>query len=78
MAKVSYFIRHRGNPDGTATRTLVELTAAQAKLYDGELGTLYQPIHWTRAHQIVRDGYMIHETALWLDGERVRRAEAGQ
>jgi hypothetical protein len=51
-------------------RKLVETTAKEAALA-GDL----KLTHWTRAHEWVKAGGL-HETGLYVDGGRVRYAEA--
>jgi hypothetical protein len=69
-----YALRYRDN-DMRAPATLIELTRAQVKLFDGndtfsDDVWCYQYQSFQQAHQWVRDGGH-HETPLYIDHGRI-------
>ena len=72
-----YYLRHY--PHGNAM--LMEMTdkeyreveAEEIDYGEGDTAPKYEPIHWTRAHQWVKDDYP-HETPLYIDDGRIKYA----
>lgn len=68
---MAYFIRTLRLGDGTTTGTLVESRTMPASDRDN---VFHYAVSADRAHRWVRNGG-IHETGLWLDGTRIRKAQ---
>jgi hypothetical protein len=75
---MAYAFRYIEDKGSYYAETLVELTRDQASKLQGkdcfrEGRHVYEPTHSTVAHKWVRDGGH-HETTLWIDEGRIRRA----
>jgi hypothetical protein len=74
MEQVAYGFRY----SASGCQTLIEVPAKEAKAFfeagPDARGRTFERCHASTAHQWVRNGF-IHETALYIDENRVRRTK---